>query len=55
MPTLRHCILIALLVLGSVVAPAMNAAQAPNADVERDYSTTVQPFLNCVLRQLPHR
>ena len=46
MPTLRHCILIALLVLGSVVAPAMNAAQAPNTDVERDYSATVQPFLN---------
>ena len=46
MPKLRHCLLISLLVLGSVVAPAMNAAQAPNADVEREYSATVQPFLN---------
>ncbi len=46
MPTLRHFLLVALLVLGSVVAPAMNAAQAPNADVEREYGATIQPFLN---------
>jgi hypothetical protein len=46
MPKLRHILLISLLVLGSVIAPAMNAAQAPNADVEREYSATVQPFLN---------
>jgi hypothetical protein len=46
MPKLRHCLLISLLVLGSVVAPAINAAQAPNADLEREYSATVQPFLN---------
>ena len=46
MPKLRHILLISLLVLGSVVAPAMNAAQAPNADLEREYSATVQPFLN---------
>ena len=46
MPKLRHILLISLLVLGSVVAPAMNAAQAPTADPEREYSATVQPFLN---------
>ncbi len=46
MPKLRHFLLISLLVIGSVVAPAMNAAQAPNADLEREYSATVQPFLN---------
>jgi len=46
MPKLRHSLLISLLVLGSVVAPAMNAAQAPNADLEREFASTVQPFLN---------
>lgn len=45
MPNLRQCILVTLVVLGSVIAPAMNAAQAPNADVERDFGATVQPFL----------
>ncbi|MEO5739786.1 MAG: DUF1592 domain-containing protein [Vicinamibacterales bacterium] len=46
MPKLRHCILVSLLVVGSVVAPTMNAAQAPSPDLEREYSATVQPFLN---------
>jgi hypothetical protein len=46
MPTLRHGLLISLIALGAIVAPAMNAAQAPNADVEREFTGTVQPFLN---------
>src|SRR5215213_9770065 len=46
MPTLRHIFLISLLVLGTVVAPRMNAAQAPNADVEREFTGTVKPFLD---------
>jgi hypothetical protein len=46
MPKFRQILLISLLVLGSVGAPAMNAAQAPNADVEREFTSTVQPFLN---------
>ena len=46
MPTLRNGVLISLLVAGAVVTPAMNAAQSPNPDVEREYGTAVQPFLN---------
>src|SRR5687768_2789602 len=46
MPQLRYSFLASLLVLGSVVAPSMNAAQAPNADIEREFASTVQPFLN---------
>ena len=46
MSKLRHSLLIALLVAASAVAPRMKAAQAPNADPEREYSATVQPFLN---------
>src|SRR5688572_1961090 len=46
MPKLRQILLISLLVLGSVVAPVMNAAQAPSADAEREFASTVQPFLN---------
>ena len=42
---LRHCLLFALLVLGCFVAPAMNAAQAPAADADREFAQTVQPFL----------
>ena len=46
MPKLRHYLFISLLIVGLVVAPAMNAAQAPNPDLEREYAATVQPFLN---------
>src|SRR5688572_27387264 len=42
----HRCVSIFLMALACVVAPAMNAAQAPNADLEREYSATVQPFLN---------
>ena len=42
----RRSLLIFPLALACFVAPAMNAAQAPNADAEREYSATVQPFLN---------
>jgi cytochrome c553 len=46
MPKLRHIFLMSLLVLGSVVAPAMNAAQAPNADAEREFAGTIKPFVD---------
>src|ERR671913_141936 len=46
MPTVRNRFLIALLVAAAVVAPAMNAAQSPSPDVEREYRANVQPFLN---------
>ncbi len=45
MPKHRYFSLIPLLVLGCIVAPAMNAAQSPEADLEREYSATVEPFL----------
>lgn len=34
------------LALACVVAPPMNAAQAPDNDVEREFTATVRPFLN---------
>src|SRR5687767_13871147 len=46
MPKLRHYLFISLVIVGSVVAPAMNAAQAPNTDLEREYSATIKPFLD---------
>ena len=46
----QRFLLIFLLALACVVAPAMNAAQAPNADAEREFAATVQPFLIRIAR-----
>src|SRR5688572_24956274 len=46
MPKLRHCVLFSLLVLGSVAGPTIDAAQAPNGDLEREYTAQVLPVLN---------
>ena len=42
----QRFLLIFLLALACFVAPSMKAAQAPNADLEREFASTVQPFLN---------
>ena len=38
-------VLVSLFVLGCVVAPAMNAAQAPDTSIAREFTETVRPFL----------
>jgi hypothetical protein len=45
----RRILFGSMLVLGCFVAPAMNAAQAPEAGGEREFTETVRPFLtsNC--------
>lgn len=45
MRTIRRTLLVSILVLGCFVAPAMNAAQAPGASAEREFTETVRPFL----------
>jgi hypothetical protein len=42
----QRFLVIFLLALACFVAPSMKAAQAPNADVDREFTATVQPFLN---------
>ena len=43
---IRRILFVSMLVLGCFVAPAMNAAQAPQAGGEREFTETVQPFLS---------
>ena len=45
MTEVRRTFLTSLLVLGCFVAPAMNAAQSPDAGTEREFTETVRPFL----------
>ena len=41
------------MVVGCFVAPAMNAAQGTEPGSEREFTETVRPFLDCLLRELP--